>query len=510
MRSNASQLAASLVGIVVLGTRAALAQCAIDFEDYPVGTVLTTEYLGVTFSVAAAGGCTPNASTAVRVAAPGAGTSSATRAAAVDNGGDVECGFNPLKLRMDFSPFPERVSFTLGDTPGSYRIRALRPNLSVVYDQTISVSSSGVFRAVTIDVSSAFSLIGRIEIEHLNQGQEMIDDLVIWDDTPPEIEIIAPTGMQCVCGEVQVVGTTCDPDGRYAFDRLEYLRIDPPSGSDWTLINQFSTPVCDLPGVLYTWDTSPADLTEGIYVLRLTAMNMCGLTSSELVAVYLEKDFDTVDVRRPIAGRAYGNTVCISGTVFDQKCFDRYRVDYRATGSGAAFQPVDPATPVYNTYVINDPFGHWDTLAAGVPDGSYDIRVRGFTECGNTRTVIVTIDVDNTPAAAEIDSPAMCERVEGVIPIVGTAYDDHFDRYELQYIGGTARTWVTFAEGDVPIVNGLLGELDTQQLPECEYAIRLLVHTTVDIGHCDDDLQRSEDHVIVSTVQCARRLDRRP
>ena len=62
-------------------------------------------------------------------------------------------------------------------------------------------------------------------------------------------------------------------------------------------------PVCE-PGNLYFWNTTPAEITDGLYVLRLTATNACGLSASAVTTVAVSKTFDSIAIRQPPANAA--------------------------------------------------------------------------------------------------------------------------------------------------------------------------------------------------------------
>lgn len=237
----------------------------------------------------------------------------------------------------------------------------------------------------------------------------------------------------------------------------------------WTTITTSTTPVIN--GVLGVWNT-PA--TEGYYYIRLTARNAAGLTAFDEVVVYVNKVFDTVDLRSPVNGGIYGGVVCFDGTVFNNICGGSYTVDYRPAGGNTWF-PVDPSNPVYNNWVINDPLASWNTISLGLADGNYNVRVVATDVCNDSRTVTRTVTIDNTAPTAVITSPTSCSVVNGVVTIRGTASDANLSGWVLQYTGGNANGWVTIASGSSSIVNGVLAHWNTAGLRSCAYTLRLLV-----------------------------------
>jgi hypothetical protein len=482
---------------VTIPLRAA-AQCqSVDFENLAVGTIVTSQYDGVTFSVVGQS-CSGSPTIYLRIANQFLGDSFGSKVLLIDQG----CpDFSSDYLRMVFDLPQHEVSFTLGPWYGPYQIRAYSTvsGGSPISTANVTLPGSGFVGCHRlVRVVSASDNIRRIEIQETNGMFEAIDDLAFGvDDTPPTAEITAPTEMACVCGSVLVQGVACDEDGAYGSDRLEYLRVYPAGGSDWTLIGEyFSSPVCE-PGALYSWNTSAADVTEGLYVLRLTVTNACGLSSSAVTTVSVDKDFDNVTIRSPSSGAILGGTVCLDGTVWDEFCFDSYTVEYQPAGGGV-WQPVDPVHPSYSSRVINDPFASWVTPGV-VADGNYNVRVVGQTDCGNSTTQTVALTIDNTPPQADILQPEACSQVEGLVPIYGTASDAHIYQWRLDYYWPATGTWQNIAIGSSSVVNAWLANWDTANVPACYYAVRLRVWGNSIVNPCGSaDREYDEDYLCVA------------
>ncbi len=291
---------------------------------------------------------------------------------------------------------------------------------------------------------------------------------------PPTAIISSPAPFACVCGgSVNVFGTAAA-----GFDPVSWtLDYQQVGTSGWTTINSGTTLVLGLS--LGTWNTTL--LPQGNYFLRLTVQNSCGLVSTAVSGAFVDQAFDNLDVRAPQNGAIVAGTACLDGSAWDQ-CFSNYTVTYRPAGGGA-FMPINAAMPVYSTPVLNDPLASgWNT--SGVADGDYELRVQGTDICGHVATVTRTIEIDNTPPVAIIDSPLPCAHVEGSLQIIGTAYDANLSGWVLQYTGGDSAGWTTIASGSSP-VDGVLGTWNTAGLPACAYTLRLLVGTTA-VANCDD------------------------
>ncbi len=303
------------------------------------------------------------------------------------------------------------------------------------------------------------------------------------DTTPPLVEIDQPASLTCACDSVQIIGTVDDPDGTYAGDRLEYRRS---GDAAWTVAD---TAVGARSGVLYTWDASA--LPQDFYYLRIVGENECALTSSDATFVYHSTTFGSLDLRSPVTGGIYARSICFDGTAWTQSCFDHYTVDYRPAGGGL-WNPVDPPSSPYLTTVINDPLATWTTTSgpAAVPDGDYDVRLQGVTDCGDVATDIQTITVDNTAPISVITSPAACDYVTGIVNVIGTADDANLSNWSLQYTGGGSSGWTTINSGNAPVVGGLLGQWDTTSLANCAYTLRLVVNDRANVS-CSGNVQQT-------------------
>ncbi len=302
--------------------------------------------------------------------------------------------------------------------------------------------------------------------------------------------ISEPAAQGCVEGIVDVVGTA--RGASFSSYRLEYSS----NGSDpWMLISESGSTVSG--DTLGTWDTT--SLSEGYYTLRLTVQDAFGVSSTVVRTVYVNRVFDTVDVRSPVDDGIYGGKICFDGTVWDQ-CFDHYTVEYSPNGSPQYFD-VDPGNPVYGSAVINDPLASWD--ASLLPDGMYDVRVNAETMGGATNGVEFPITIDNTPPTAVITDPSGCTfTCSDVVEISGTVFDEHISGWVLQYSDPVSNQWVTIASGN-DNASGVLAEWDVSTLPGCCYAVRLIA-TDESVVNCGPQRWQTE---YVTTVYLGNPLD---
>jgi len=464
----------------------------VDFEDIPVGTsapygtAFTSN--GVLLSIReffwGLGGCT-NPTTVGNVVVNNQGSAC---------GKGNELVVNNVNVHFDYGAPLSRVQFFYGEYGGNVNLIVngscvSRPNFA-----DLPASLGGVLIKVEPPENPGQGcgtvILSGLITSFAVGGQELaIDDILCEarDLTPPVAEITEPSGFECVCSPVEIIGTADDPDGSLDRYTLAYTR---DSASGWTVFATGTAPVVD--DVLGVWDAT--GLPEGYYLIRLVVTNSTGLTATDTTSLWLDQEFDSFEVRSPASGSVVGGTVCFDGTVWDH-CSVEYRVEFSPDGS--SFSPVEPGTPVYTSKVINDPFAHWDTVGEAIPDGKYLVRITATDQCDHEAADEVTLIVDNTPPTAVITSPESCDCVEGAVEIRGTADDANLDYWVLEYTGGDATGWVTIASGNGP-KNGILGVWDTTSLRPCAYTIRLRVvdKAVVDCNH----LRRHRTDAMVSVM----------
>ncbi|MFK7959752.1 MAG: hypothetical protein AB8G96_04435 [Phycisphaerales bacterium] len=379
-----SQIAAPVAAMALSGgfAASASAQCApVDFDDLPIGTVVTDQIPGVRFEVEP-----PLCSgTPLRMrvfASPD--TSSPGNAIVIDQGCPE---FSPAWLRMVFDEPQTDVSFTLGMSFADVDVRIFG-SAGLLDTITVGSPGPGVRSLVRASGFPGGAVITRIEVQAQFSDFEAIDDLTFGSDTtPPEIIIESPGFLECICGPVSIQGTSCDPDGGYAGDRLDFRRANADPGTEWTNVGSFSTPLCT-PGGLYTFNPEALGLSGGVYLLRVTARNACGLESTEITAVRYDTSPPALALQQPEAGETVSGMVELCGAISDA-CGAEWTIT--ATGPGGATVDIAAgnSTPCGG-------IAEWDT--AGLPEGNWTIRIDAVDECGQAS--VLTRDVILDPSAA--------------------------------------------------------------------------------------------------------------
>jgi subtilisin-like proprotein convertase family protein len=290
----------------------------------------------------------------------------------------------------------------------------------------------------------------------------------------PSVSIATPATFQTVCDQTTITGTVNGNGGEITSYRLEYASN---AQGPWTI---FATGTGEVAGgVLGSWNTVATGATEGYKLVRLTATNDLGLTSTFGSVMYVDRTAPSIFIRSPLNNTVVGGSVCPHGGISDPSLLN-YRIDYAPGPAFSNYNPIDPASPVYTTAPAWDRLGTWNTQSGGaaVADGAYRIRYQGTDSCGRVSTVTHDLTVDNTPPVALISSPVACQHLCGAVNITGTASDLHLSAWTLQYTGGDAHNWVTIASGTGNINNGTLGTWNTSPLRPCAYVLRLVVSDT--------------------------------
>lgn len=374
-----------------------------------------------------------------------------------------------------------------GDVANNYTTVMYTPNgnLVQVYTYNGTANAGDTSRAVVAPSGANF-----FYVTGLSQGSGTGSDIVtikylLQDTTVPVAVISQPVDFQCICDQFRVQGTANDLDGLMDYYQLEYQSV---GAANWTPIITSSTPVSN--NVLAIWNTPAQD---GYYYLRLTVVNVHGLSNTDVVMVYVDKAPPVITLSGPADGQILGGTVCIGGSIGDHgpPCPVTYTVDYAPQGSNN-FQPVDPNQPVYTGNVVNVTLATWNSTA--VPDGSYRIRVSAVDDCGRQTTEFRAIVVDNTAPIAVITEPLNCTMVNGEVTVRGTVTDANLAGWALQVTGGNSHTWTTIASGNTPVMNGTLGVWNAARLSACAYTLRI-VATDQSVLNCNGAFRNQTEYL---------------
>ena len=139
------------------------------------------------------------------------------------------------------------------------------------------------------------------------------------------------------------------------------------------------------------------------------------------------------------------------------------------------FGSVPTATVGYITVTVQ--------LSGSPADGAVLTNTAEITAAGdvtlanNTAWAMTTVDA-LTPTAV-ITSPAMGAWVQGSLPITGTAYDAHLERYVVDRRPAGGGSWTPIHISTTAVMDDLLATWDTAGVDDGSYVIRLTVTDTV-------------------------------
>jgi len=169
------------------------------------------------------------------------------------------------------------------------------------------------------------------------------------------------------------------------------------------------------------------------------------------------------EITAPAAGEYLKGIINILGSASGWD-FNNYRLWYSASGSTEVLIKSSTAS------VESGSLGTWDTSGK---NGSFSLKLNVVADDLSSRDAIVPVIVDNIAPAVSIESPASGVTVEGTITIMGTAEDQNFDYYVLDYGAGTAPiTFQTIGIFYAAVDNGALGTWETAGLQGL-YTLRL-------------------------------------
>lgn len=124
-----------------------------------------------------------------------------------------------------------------------------------------------------------------------------------------------------------------------------------------------------------------------------------------------QQDEGEVLITEPAPGQELFGLVQISGTATHPSLFNGYVLEWRSAQSPVLWLPINSRV---NQQVQDGVLGQWDTVASGVPDGLYQIRLQMFLTDGTVREY----QVDNLRLVNS--APTSVPTVAPVVPQVAT------------------------------------------------------------------------------------------
>ncbi|MDX2000453.1 MAG: CARDB domain-containing protein, partial [Thermoanaerobaculia bacterium] len=272
--------------------------------------------------------------------------------------------------------------------------------------------------------------------------------VVVIDNTPPEVAIQTPEADDYVTRALLIQGTASDLH-LVAYD----LAVAAAGTESWQTLGERNVGVTD--GTLLDWQALPAD---GNYQLRLQASDAAGNTATTVIPI-------KVDQTPPAAPTGL---VAVSPNGLDAELdwnpnSEPDLAGYFVYRDGVKITPLPVPTNEY--------------LDLGLTEGPYVYTVTAVDLAGNESgpSNEASVAVDRTPPAARISRPANGDIVSGLLDIVGTAYSaEDFKEYRLFVIDPVGGGQQLLRRSPVPIQSDVLGQWNTLPLPEgAQFRLRL-------------------------------------
>lgn len=141
----------------------------------------------------------------------------------------------------------------------------------------------------------------------------------------------------------------------------------------------------------------------------------------------------------------------------------------QALQSGSLVSTIKSSTSTIESGTL----GTWNTTAL---NGEYTIRLKVLGSGSSSEETNVAVYVDNTTPEATITSPLSAATIEGSVQILGTAQDQYFAKYLLEYgVGTSPSSYVEIKESYLAVNNSVLATWETAGLSG-DYILRLTVY----------------------------------
>ena len=239
---------------------------------------------------------------------------------------------------------------------------------------------------------------------------------LILNNAIPLAKITTPIPSQFVSNVVQITRTAAGQN--FTSYKLEYGVGEFPTA--WTQIINSTTPVTN--GVLTNWDIT--GFTQPVYKLRLTVTNAQSQTATDAVIVKALSVYNLADSVDPFSPNGNG----VKDTTTFSAGFT-YNVNW-------SLNIKDSSSVIRKTFTgtgtsLSQVWDGKDNASQVLPDDiySYQIEITEPVSLGTALSAVGQTTIDNTLPMAVITQPPNGEAISGVVTIMGTADDLHFQNY---------------------------------------------------------------------------------
>ena len=312
------------------------------------------------------------------------------------------------------------------------------------------------------------STLIRLLVQDQAGNQQTADVIVDLENqtAKPGVRITQPQVQQVIKGTWSIVGTVEE----YGYSILDNYQLSFGLGqnpSQWTSIHQGSSAVND--NVLGSWDTRKQK--DGLYTLRLLAINGKGYQNSQQITVTLDNTLPKALISRPDQNKEWiaGQQVEIRGTASDTN-FDQFWLEYANMSNPGGWRAIGAAT---SQAIEQSVLQTWPTT--GLDDGQYQLRLTVTDQAGNKTETFRSLTLDNQKPEVEITTPVEKAVVSGSVQVTGVIKDDNLKGYQLEVQSVSSPTsWKPIRSGDSKVaLQEKLGQWNTQQVKDGSYRLRL-------------------------------------
>ena len=284
-------------------------------------------------------------------------------------------------------------------------------------------------------------------------------------DAPIIISTPVSSGVEGELYEYDVEAT--DPDG----DTLTYSLFDTIAENQEGVETVIPPPVgmaIDSETGLIQWIPTSGQVGDNIVSVKVEDPG--GLSNTQEFTINVLSKAQAADYIRPaVTVSVTPESVPVGGTVV---------ISVTASDNVGV---VDTSLLVNGTPVSLDASGN-ATYSSSVP-GIFTAEGLAYDEAGNegsaTREFRFFATGDGITPTVAITSPADFAKISVPTDIVGTAFDEtQLARYFLEYSEKDKNEFTTLASSDIPVTNGILGQLDPTKLVNGLYDIRLSAEDT--------------------------------
>jgi subtilase family serine protease/fibronectin type 3 domain-containing protein len=227
----------------------------------------------------------------------------------------------------------------------------------------------------------------QIEAQDEAENKTVVSFDFVIDDTPPDVTLNSL--------EHAVLGAANGPHGvtgAITEENLEVYGLHYGAGVEPTSWSELAAGITlPLADPVISWDVSV--LSDGDYVLELSAADKAGLENNDRLAVVIDNTPPLIQIDGPAEGGYINEATAILGSVSDAN-FSSYQVDIAPGAKGTSNRWSLLGT--VEKSVQSATVWNWQALP---PDGLYTLRIKATDAADNTSEKMTEYVVDTTPPA---------------------------------------------------------------------------------------------------------------